>query len=404
MFWRGSKPVHEGQELRHDAPFDLAFRLLAFRRDAVDLVDEDDGRGVLLRFLEYLPQTLFGFAVVLAHDLGTGDVEELRLRLVGDRPCQPGLAGARRAIEQHTLRRVDAKALEELRMAQRQLDHLAHLIDGAAEAADVVIGHIGPARLPRLLELRAQLDLGLCRQMNDATRLGRDHDEADLLQAVGRDVEKAAHLLRHSRIGGALRIDRGGNHVTRRHRALMEGALQGIAGTLKTQALLSRREHDPRRGANLGSLHLHMIAAADPGIDALQAVEADDVEPLVLRIGRDGDGGGVTLADDLDRLAFLHADLRQRLTADARDAPARIVRPGIRDLKTYALPFLCHGSCPLVRTDDRAMAGKGEEAWNLRLPDATHRGLRRLHQAAKLQGKRKMTRIVAGGPGERSVV
>ena len=42
-------------------------------------------------------------------------------------------------------------------MAKRKLDHFAHLVDRVAEAADVVIGHIGPARLLGLLELRAKL-------------------------------------------------------------------------------------------------------------------------------------------------------------------------------------------------------------------------------------------------------
>ena len=48
-----------------------------------------------------------------------------------------------------------------------------------------------------------------------------------------------------------------------------------------------------------------MVAAADAGIDALKAVEANDIEALVLGVGCDRDGGGVALADDLDGLALL---------------------------------------------------------------------------------------------------
>ncbi len=45
------EPVHQGQELGHHAPLDLSLRaqLLALGRDGVDLVDEDDGRGVAAR-------------------------------------------------------------------------------------------------------------------------------------------------------------------------------------------------------------------------------------------------------------------------------------------------------------------------------------------------------------------
>jgi len=50
------QPVHEREELRDDAPLDLALRLLSLGRDRVDLVDEDDGGRVLLRLLEGLAQ------------------------------------------------------------------------------------------------------------------------------------------------------------------------------------------------------------------------------------------------------------------------------------------------------------------------------------------------------------
>jgi len=84
-------------------------------------------------------------------------------------------------IEKHAIRRIDAEALEELGMAERKLHHLANLLDGVAESANVVIGDIGAPRFLRLLILRAQLDLGLRRDLDDASRDCREHDEADLL-------------------------------------------------------------------------------------------------------------------------------------------------------------------------------------------------------------------------------
>ena len=67
-------------------------------------------------------------------------------------------------------------------MAERELHHLADLIDRVAEAADVVVGDVGAARLLRLLELGPELDLCLGRYLHDTAGLGRDHDEADFLK------------------------------------------------------------------------------------------------------------------------------------------------------------------------------------------------------------------------------
>jgi hypothetical protein len=50
--------VHQRQELRDDALLPFPGHLGAPRRDPVQLVDEDDGRGVLLRLLEHRPQAL----------------------------------------------------------------------------------------------------------------------------------------------------------------------------------------------------------------------------------------------------------------------------------------------------------------------------------------------------------
>src|SRR5690606_28854418 len=71
--------VHQGEELRDDPSLDLARDLFALRRDRVELVDEDDRWRVLLRLLEDLAESLFALAVVAAHDLGAGDVEEPRV-------------------------------------------------------------------------------------------------------------------------------------------------------------------------------------------------------------------------------------------------------------------------------------------------------------------------------------
>ena len=84
-----------------------------------------------------------------------------------------------------------------------------------------------------------------------------------------------------------------------------EGALQRIGRALQPDVGLRRREDDARRGLRFGLAHLDEIARADAGIGALQAVEADDVDPLVLAIGTDRARRGRPLADDLDHVAFV---------------------------------------------------------------------------------------------------
>ena len=140
------EPVHQRQQLRDETLLRFARHLAALGRDRVDLVDEHDRRRVLGRLLKHLTQALFRFAIGRAHDLGTVDEEELRVRFVRDRTRKPRLAGAGRAIKQQALGRLDTQPLEQLGVAQRQLHHLAQLVDGFGHAADVVIGHVGTAR------------------------------------------------------------------------------------------------------------------------------------------------------------------------------------------------------------------------------------------------------------------
>ena len=95
-----------------------------------------------------------------------------------------------------------------------------------------------------------------------------------------------------------------GDGIALDQRPAGEGALQRIGRALQPDVGLGRREHDARRRLGLGLAHLDEIARADAGIGALQAVEADDVDPLVLAIGADRARGGRALADDLDHVAF----------------------------------------------------------------------------------------------------
>jgi hypothetical protein len=127
----------------------------------------------------------------------------------------------------------------------------------------------------------------------------------------------------------------------------MEGAFQGIAATLQAESFLGGSEHDSRCRANFGPFDLNIIAAADTGIDALEAIEAKDVEPLVLRIRADHQSRRVAFAEDFDSLSLLKNQRCECLMAHPSYAASCIAKGSIRDLETYRLPNFCHCCRPI---------------------------------------------------------
>ena len=124
--------VHQRQQLRHDAFLHVADHAFPPRRDGIDLIEEDDAGRPLRRLLEEPPQVGLALAVELVDDLRPVDGKEGGLGFVGHRPGQQRLAAARRAVQEHALRRIDPQPLEKLRVLQRQLDDLPHALQRAA--------------------------------------------------------------------------------------------------------------------------------------------------------------------------------------------------------------------------------------------------------------------------------
>src|SRR4029450_11456660 len=89
----------------------------ARRADGVELVDEDDRRGVLARVLEGLPDAPRAGAGDHLDDRRPALREELRARLVRDRLREQRLAGAGRAVEEDALRYAGAETFEAARGA-----------------------------------------------------------------------------------------------------------------------------------------------------------------------------------------------------------------------------------------------------------------------------------------------
>ena len=325
------QPVHQREQLRNEALLCLARDLAALGGDAVDLVDEDDRGGGLRGLFEHVAQALFGLAIGAAHDFRTVDQKEFGLALVGDGAGKAGLAGAGRAIEQHALGRIDAEALEQLGVAQRQLDHLAQLVDGVAHAANIVVGDVGTARFLGLGIFGAELDLGRLVDMDDALGHRRHHRQADFLQGIGRCGEHLAQLRGHIVRRDTL-LPGGGDDIACNHRATHEAAAQALTRPLQLEILLGRRERDFLCGFRFRLAQRYQIAGADTGIGALQAVEADDLYPLILGIRADGDARGGAFADNLDDIALCQTKAGQQLARNADDAASGLFGPDIGHL------------------------------------------------------------------------
>ena len=121
--------------------------------DGVDLVDEDDRRGVRLGLLEQVTDPAGADTDEHLDEVRAGDRVERHPGLAGDRAGQQRLAGAGRAEQQHALRDLGAERLVLRRVLQEVLD-LVQLLDGLVGAGDV-----GEGRLRRVLG--DQLRLGL---------------------------------------------------------------------------------------------------------------------------------------------------------------------------------------------------------------------------------------------------
>jgi len=142
----------------------------AMAADRVDLVDEDDARRVLLALLEQVAHARRADADEHLDEVGAADREERHVRFTRDRAREQGLAGSRRAHQQHALRNTAAELLELLRLFQ-ELDDFLQLALRFFRARDVAERHL-------LLRRRRQLRLALAeRQRLVAAALHLAHEE-----------------------------------------------------------------------------------------------------------------------------------------------------------------------------------------------------------------------------------
>ena len=107
------------EELEHGA-LDLAFttagRLVAFRADGVDFVDENDGWGILSGDLKQLANEAWAVTKILLDQLGAYDAEKGGRSLVSNGFGEEGFAGSGGAVEDDTFGGFDAHLFVELRV------------------------------------------------------------------------------------------------------------------------------------------------------------------------------------------------------------------------------------------------------------------------------------------------
>ena len=139
----GIEPVHLDQHLVQRL---LALVVAAAQAGAamaahcVDLVHENDARRVALGLIEQVAHAAGADAHEHLDELRAGDGEERHASLARDGLGHQGLAGARRADQQHALRDARAQGREFLRFLE-ELDHFLELFFRLIGAGHVVKGH-----------------------------------------------------------------------------------------------------------------------------------------------------------------------------------------------------------------------------------------------------------------------
>ena len=186
--------------------------------DGVDLVDEDDGGGVVLGLLEQVAHA--GGADTDEHldEVRAGDRVERHAGLTGDGAGQQRLAGAGLAVEQDALGDLGADGQELGRLGEELLD-LAQLLDRLVRTGDVGEGDLGGVLGRQLgLALAEAHDLGAAalHLAHEEPEQAEHQDERDDRDQQAAEPVRAADLVGVA-VRGQVRLER--LHEARRRAA-----------------------------------------------------------------------------------------------------------------------------------------------------------------------------------------
>jgi hypothetical protein len=248
---------------------------------------------------------LLGLAVELGHDLRAREGDEVGVHLVCHGLCYEGLTRARRPVEEHPLRRLDADPLEELGVPEGELDHLPDELELSPEAPDILVVDVGDLVLPLLLlpglvGLLLELDLGVVGDHPDA--LGDD-----LCDHEGEGVPEDVHP------DGLPLLDR----------AAPEEPGEVLLPANEPDGL-GRLDHHLLGIDNLDLPDPHLLVDTGAGVRPDGPVDPDHRLPRVLRVAGPDHGGGLLPPLDLDDVPRDQGEGLHDVQADAGDAPARV--------------------------------------------------------------------------------
>ena len=233
----------------------------ALATNSINLVNEDDGRGRVLRLLEQVAHAGGAHADEHLDEVGARNTEEGHAGFARNGARKQRLARARRADEQATARHLRAHRLV-LRGVRQEVFDFLHLLDGLIDAGDVGELHVG-ALLGILLRLRlAKAHLRVVRLLHlveeekqkradkqdgkqgtqDAEPLRRQCDLVRHFRMVLQ--ERSERVLSHKRRGvAALGAEHGRLDGSRAHacgNATCRGLLRGHAGVHRVEGLVER--------------------------------------------------------------------------------------------------------------------------------------------------------------------
>ena len=165
----GTEAIHLGENLVEGlfalivADADIAARAT----DRIDLVDEDQCRRDLARFLEHIAHPRGADADEHLHELGTGDAEERYPRLSRRGLGEQGLARTRWPDHQDALGNMGTDGAVLLRLLEK-IDDLGEILLGVGQTGDVVVADLD-------VFLLAQLGPGLGHAEQPATGHAATH-------------------------------------------------------------------------------------------------------------------------------------------------------------------------------------------------------------------------------------
>ncbi len=296
----GGEAVHQGEDLGHHPPLQVARDLLPLGSDGIDLIDEYDGRSRLRRFIEYLAQPLLALAIELGYDLRPGDGDEVGVGLACHRSGDERLSRSRRTMQEHPPGRIDSQPAEELWMAQRNLDHLSDLPDLPGQAADVLIGYVP--------HMQGQLIQGLSGDADDR-----------LLSYQNRPVWHGAH---HCQVEAAV-YHLHPQHLTLNHCPPLEHAQEILLSSHEAD-LAGGGDHDLSGGPGRGPADIHPVVYSRPQVGPGVSVDPDYILG-VLRSSRPCDGIDLIPGIDLHYPAVLHSQLGENDGIDPGHSLPRIL-------------------------------------------------------------------------------